>query len=63
MEQISSTLAKDLESYRQQSDEDLLKVLKQYSKRQIGFEKAKLEELLSVSAGLRIGQDQNLING
>ncbi|KAF9173335.1 Vacuolar protein sorting-associated protein 17 [Mortierella sp. AD011] len=59
MEQISSALAKDLEGYKQQSQEDLLRVLQQYSQRQIGFERAKLEELLSVSAGLRIDHDRS----
>ncbi|KAF9359430.1 Vacuolar protein sorting-associated protein 17 [Mortierella sp. AD094] len=59
MEQISSALAKDLEGYKQQSQEDLLRVLQQYSLRQIGFERAKLEELLSVSAGLRIDHDRS----
>lgn len=63
LEQISSTLAKDLEGYRQQSEEDMLKVLQQYSKRQIGFERAKLEELLSVSPGLRLDSDQNQTSG
>ncbi|KAF9929562.1 Vacuolar protein sorting-associated protein 17 [Linnemannia zychae] len=51
MEQVSSALVKDLEGYRHQSQEDLLRTLRQYSQRQIGFEKAKLEELLSVGAG------------
>ncbi|KAF9205213.1 Stress-70 protein, mitochondrial [Haplosporangium sp. Z 27] len=59
LEQISSVLAKDLEGYKQQSQEDLLRVLKQYSQRQIGFERAKLEELLAVSAGLRIDQGED----
>ncbi|KAF9111746.1 Vacuolar protein sorting-associated protein 17 [Mortierella sp. AM989] len=58
MDQVSSALAKDLEGYRHQSQEDLLRVLQQYSLRQIGFERAKLEELLSVSGGLRIDQEQ-----
>ncbi|KAG9073096.1 Vacuolar protein sorting-associated protein 17 [Linnemannia hyalina] len=53
MEQVSSALMKDLEGYRVQSQEDLLRALRQYSQRQIGFEKAKLEELLSVGAGLK----------
>ncbi|KAG0217966.1 Vacuolar protein sorting-associated protein 17 [Mortierella sp. NVP41] len=54
MEQISSALTKDMEGYRLQSQEDLLRALRQYSQRQIGFEKAKLEELLSVGAGLKV---------
>ncbi|KAF9130416.1 Vacuolar protein sorting-associated protein 17 [Mortierella sp. 14UC] len=53
MEQVSSALTKDMEGYRAQSQEDLLRALRQYSQRQIGFEKAKLEELLSVGAGLK----------
>ncbi|KAF9908024.1 Vacuolar protein sorting-associated protein 17 [Linnemannia zychae] len=53
MEQVSSALTKDMEGYRVQSQEDLLRALRQYSQRQIGFEKAKLEELLSVGAGLK----------
>ncbi|KAG0277908.1 Vacuolar protein sorting-associated protein 17 [Linnemannia exigua] len=53
MEQVSSALNKDMEGYRVQSQEDLLRALRQYSQRQIGFEKAKLEELLSVGAGLK----------
>ncbi|KAF9581472.1 Vacuolar protein sorting-associated protein 17 [Lunasporangiospora selenospora] len=52
MEQVNAALAKDLEEYRQQSQEDMLRALRQYSQRQIGFERAKLEELLSVGAGL-----------
>ncbi|KAI1297329.1 Vacuolar protein sorting-associated protein 17 [Mortierella claussenii] len=52
MEQISAALTKDLEGYKHQSQEDLLRALQQYSQRQIGFERAKLEELLSVGAGL-----------
>ncbi|KAK3813476.1 MAG: hypothetical protein JOS17DRAFT_454980 [Linnemannia elongata] len=57
MEQVSSALMKDLEGYRVQSQEDLLRALRQYSQRQIGFEKAKLEELLSVGAGLKTDTD------
>ncbi|KAK3827293.1 MAG: Vps5 C terminal like-domain-containing protein [Linnemannia gamsii] len=57
MEQVSSALNKDMEGYRVQSQEDLLRVLRQYSQRQIGFEKAKLEELLSVGAGLKSDPD------
>ncbi|KAF9305385.1 Vacuolar protein sorting-associated protein 17 [Mortierella antarctica] len=58
MEQVSAALTKDLEGYRQQSQEDLLRCLRQYSQRQIGFEKAKLEELLSVGAGLKLDVDE-----
>ncbi|KAG0039424.1 Vacuolar protein sorting-associated protein 17 [Podila clonocystis] len=59
MEQVSAALTKDLEGYRQQSQEDLLRCLRQYSQRQIGFEKAKLEELLSVGAGLKLDVDDS----
>ncbi|KAG0256994.1 Vacuolar protein sorting-associated protein 17 [Mortierella polycephala] len=52
MEQVSSALAKDLEEYKQQSEDDLLRALRQYSQRQVGFERAKLEELLAVTGGL-----------
>ncbi|KAF8931805.1 Vacuolar protein sorting-associated protein 17 [Dissophora ornata] len=58
MEQVTSALMKDLEGYKQQSQEDLLRALQQYSQRQIGFERAKLEELLSVGAGLKADQYQ-----
>ncbi|KAF9373964.1 Vacuolar protein sorting-associated protein 17 [Podila verticillata] len=58
MEQVSAALTKDLEGYRQQSQEDLLRCLRQYSQRQIGFEKAKLEELLSVAVGLNLDVDE-----
>ncbi|KAF9317916.1 Vacuolar protein sorting-associated protein 17 [Podila horticola] len=58
MEQVSAALTKDLEGYRQQSQEDLLRCLRQYSQRQIGFEKAKLEELLSVGAVLKLDVDE-----
>lgn len=58
MEQVSAALTKDLEGYRQQSQEDLLRCLVQYSQRQIGFEKAKLEELLSVAVGLNLDVDE-----
>ncbi|KAG0372950.1 Vacuolar protein sorting-associated protein 17 [Mortierella sp. AD032] len=57
MEQVSSALNKDMEGYKVQSQEDLLRALRQYSQRQIGFEKAKLEELLSVGAGLKSDPD------
>ncbi|KAF9948059.1 Vacuolar protein sorting-associated protein 17 [Modicella reniformis] len=59
MEQITAALTKDLEVYKQQSQEDFLRILLQYTQRQIGFEKAKLEELLTVEAGVRVnlGQD------
>ncbi|KAG0204099.1 Vacuolar protein sorting-associated protein 17 [Mortierella sp. GBA30] len=56
MEQVSSALAKDLEDYKQQSEDDFLRALRQYSQRQIGFERAKLEELLAV-VGLKGGSD------
>lgn len=49
---MSTALTKDLEGYRQQSEDDFLRALRQYSQRQIGFERAKLEELLSVGAGI-----------
>lgn len=61
MEQVSAALTKDLEGYRQQSREDLLRCLRQYSQRQIGFENAKLEELLSVGAGLKLDVDEENI--
>ncbi|KAF9144676.1 Vacuolar protein sorting-associated protein 17 [Mortierella sp. GBA39] len=63
MEQVSSALMKDLEGYRVQSQEDLLRALRQYSQRQIGFEKAKLEELLSVGAGLKADPDHGVSGG
>ncbi|KAF9915356.1 Vacuolar protein sorting-associated protein 17 [Lobosporangium transversale] len=58
VEQISEALNKDLRGYKQQSQEDLLRALQQYSQRQIGFERAKLEELLSVGAGLYVDKYQ-----
>ncbi|KAF9336167.1 Vacuolar protein sorting-associated protein 17 [Linnemannia elongata] len=63
MEQVSSALTKDLEGYRVQSQEDLLRALRQYSQRQIGFEKAKLEELLSVGAVLKADPDHGESGG
>ncbi|KAF9964359.1 Vacuolar protein sorting-associated protein 17 [Mortierella alpina] len=53
LEQVSAALTKDLEGYRQQSEDDFLRALRQYSQRQIGFERAKLEELESVGAGIK----------
>jgi hypothetical protein len=50
--QVTKALTKDLEGYKQQSQDDFLRTLLQYTQRQIGFEKAKLEELLSVGASL-----------
>ncbi|KAF9988450.1 70-kilodalton heat shock protein [Mortierella antarctica] len=47
LEQVSTALTKDLEGYRQQSEDDFLRALRQYSQRQIGFERAKLEELVA----------------
>lgn len=63
MEQVSSALMKDLKGYRVQSQEDLLRALRQYSQRQIGFEKAKLEELLSVGVGLKADPDHEESGG
>lgn len=49
LEQVSAVLNKDLEAYRRQSEQDLLRALREYSQRQVGFERAKLEELESVA--------------
>ncbi|KAG0220906.1 Vps5 C terminal like-domain-containing protein [Mortierella sp. GBAus27b] len=58
MEQVTKALTKDLEGYKQQSQEDFMRVLLQYTQRQIGFEKAKLNELVSVGASLRTEYSQ-----
>ncbi|GJJ70603.1 hypothetical protein EMPS_02952 [Entomortierella parvispora] len=52
LEQVSMALNKDLEAYRLQSQEDLLRALREYSQRQVRFERAKLEELQAVSGAI-----------
>ena len=52
LEQVSTALNKDLEAYRLQSQEDLLRALREYSQRQVGFERAKLEELQAVAGAI-----------
>lgn len=50
MVQVTKALTKDLEGYKQQSQDDFLRTLLQYTQRQVGFERAKLDELLSAGA-------------
>ena len=52
LEQVSAVLNKDLEAYRVQSQQDMLRALREYSQRQVGFERAKLEELESVAGAI-----------